>query len=421
MEKIRTLRGFRDIIGEEIGRFRRIEETARRVFGLFGYRELETPILEKTDLFVRSIGDTTDIVEKEMFTFTDAGGDSVTLRPEATAGVVRAYLQESLHAKERVTKLFTIGSMFRHERPQKGRFRGFHQVDVEAFGVAGPFLDAEQLWMIKRIVDDLNVLRFDMEINSVGCPLCREPFRKVLVSYFEGKRGDLCDDCIRRLDRNPLRIFDCKVERCGEVSRGSPLLFDHLCRDCRIHFETLKEHLKDFGVSFAENRRLVRGLDYYTRTVFEITSEDLGSQKAFIAGGRYDRLVEEMGGPPTPAIGFAIGMERLALLCPPAETKKNPLFFLAYLGDEAKARRIPLLKALGQRELPLSYSYEDKSLKAQMRYADSLGADYVLILGGDEIQKGLVIVRNMATKAQYELPLEPVRLVEGLLRIVTTE
>jgi histidyl-tRNA synthetase len=407
MEKIKTLRGFRDISGEELDKFKHIETVARKYLNLLNFTEIELPILEKTELFVRSIGDTTDIVEKEMFTFTDIGGDSLTMRPEATAGMVRAYLQSGLYATERVSKLFTMGPMFRHEKPQKGRFREFHQIDVEAFGIDDPLIDAELLWMIHMLLEELHVNNFEIEVNSVGCPECRESFRRVLVDYFETRKEMLCEDCMRRLNRNPLRIFDCKNNQCIEVSKESPLLFEYLCEGCRHHFDEFQHHVDSFGFSVTINKRLVRGLDYYTRTVFEVTSNDLGAQKAFMAGGRYDNLVEEMGGPKTPGTGFAIGVERLALITLKESAITTPTFFFAYLGERAKHHLIPLIKAFADANLSLSYSYDGRSLKSQMRYADSLKADFVFILGDDEIDKGIVVLRNMKTKAQYELLLDP--------------
>ena len=407
MEKIKTLRGFRDISGEELDKFKRIEAVARKYLNLLGFTEIELPILEKTELFVRSIGDTTDIVEKEMFTFTDIGGDSLTMRPEVTAGMVRAYLQSGLYATERISKLFTIGPMFRHEKPQKGRFREFHQIDVEVFGIDAPLIDAELLWMIHMILKELYVNTFEIEVNSVGCPGCRESFRKVLVDYFETKKAMLCEDCVRRLDRNPLRIFDCKNSQCIEVSTESPLLFEYLCGDCRSHFDEFQSHVGSFGFPIKINKRLVRGLDYYTRTVFEVTSNDLGAQKAFMAGGRYDNLVEEMGGPKTPGTGFAIGVERLALITMNEKVLTTPTYFFAYLGEKAKQYIVPFIKSFAEAGLSLSYSYDGRSLKSQMRYADSRHADFVFILGDDEINKGIVVLRNMKTKVQYELLLDP--------------
>ena len=407
MEKIKTLRGFRDISGEELDRFKRIEAVSRKYLQLLNFTEIEIPILEKTELFVRSIGDTTDIVEKEMFTFIDIGGDSLTMRPEATAGMVRAYLQSGLYVKERVSKLFTMGPMFRHEKPQKGRFREFHQIDVEVFGVEDPLIDAELLWMIHLLLKELNVKSFEIEVNSVGCPECRETFRKVLVGYFEAKKEKLCEDCGRRLDRNPLRIFDCKNEQCIDVSQGSPFLFEYLCEGCKNHFDEFRKHIDSFGFTVKINKRLVRGLDYYTKTVFEVTSDDLGAQKAFIAGGRYDNLVEEMGGPKTPGTGFAIGVERLALITMNESAVATPTYFFAYLGEGAKKYLVPLVKAFSDAGLSLSFSYDGRSLKSQMRYADSLNADFVFILGDDEIDKGMVVLRDMKTKVQYELLLDP--------------
>ena len=407
MEKIKTLRGFRDISGEELERFKRIEAVSRKYLQLLNFTEVEIPILEKTELFVRSIGDTTDIVEKEMFTFIDIGGDSLTMRPEATAGMVRAYLQSGLYVKERVSKLFTMGPMFRHEKPQKGRFREFHQIDVEVFGVEDPLIDAELLWMIHLLLKELNVKSFEIEVNSVGCPECRETFRKVLVGYFEAKKEKLCEDCGRRLDRNPLRIFDCKNEQCIDVSQGSPFLFEYLCEGCKNHFDEFRKHIDSFGFTVKINKRLVRGLDYYTKTVFEVTSDDLGAQKAFIAGGRYDNLVEEMGGPKTPGTGFAIGVERLALITMNESAVATPTYFFAYLGEGAKKYLVPLVKAFSDAGLSLSYSYDGRSLKSQMRYADSLNADFVFILGDDEIDKGMVVLRDMKKKVQYDLLLDP--------------
>lgn len=414
MEKITSLRGFRDISGEEAEKFIRMELVSRAILERLGFREISIPILEKTELFKRSIGDTTDIVEKEMFTFIDRNGDSLTLRPEATAGVVRHYLQEGLQAKERISRLFTMGPMFRHERPQKGRFRQFHQVDVEIFGAAEPIVDAELLWTIALILGRLGVSQYALELNSVGCKTCREPFREVLVSYFSKKMEALCPDCRNRLSRNPLRIFDCKVTSCIDLVKESPLLFDHLCEGCRAHFETLLKYLADFGVDLLVNKRLVRGLDYYTRTVFEVTSGELGAQKAFLAGGRYDNLVEEMGGPSVPGIGFAIGMERLASLMATSQALKKPRYYLALIGEKPVAFRIPIMKALVEGDVPVSYSPDPKSLKSQMRHADSIGADYAMILGDGEIEKGVILVRNMRSGKQAEIPLDVAGLVDRL-------
>ncbi len=416
MEHLTALRGFRDIYGEEIERFTLIERAARAYFQLLGYKEIEIPVLEKTELFKRSIGDTTDIVEKEMFTFTDRSGDSVTLRPEATAGIVRAYLQASLYAKERASRLFTVGPMFRHERPQKGRFRQFYQMDVEVFGIADPMADAELIWMVFLILGRLGVTNYTVEINSVGCRGCRDEFRKALVRFLESKKEGLCTDCAGRLDRNPLRIFDCKNAACFDAITDAPVIFDYLCDECRKHFDDCLGRLGAFHVPYVVNKRLVRGLDYYTRTVFEFTSPDLGAQKAFAAGGRYDNLVEEMGGPSIPGTGLAIGMERLALLVRELPPGQTPLYFLARVGEEAEAWLIPLLDAFVSSGMPLAYAQPARSLKSQLKYANSLGADYALILADEEVSKGIVLMRDMKDGTQKELPLDPAglpRLVKG--------
>jgi histidyl-tRNA synthetase len=418
MQKLQALRGFRDIFGEEVEKFNLIEDTAKKYFRLLGYREIAIPVLEKTDLFVRSIGDATDIVEKEMFTFNDRSGESLTMRPEATAGVVRAYLQAGLYAKERISRLFTMGSMFRHERPQKGRFREFHQLDVEVFGIPDSSLDAELLWMIWLILKDLGVPNYRFEVNSVGCKGCRENFRTALVDFLRSQRDYLCEDCKGRMERNPLRVFDCKSEQCAQLMQSSPLLFDHLCPECRSEFENYLSLLDGFGVPVTVNKRLVRGLDYYTRAVFEVTSDDLGAQKAFAAGGRYDNLVQEIGGPPTPGSGFAIGMERLALLVPELAGRDQAQFFLAAVGEKAVQKIVPLLKAFVGEGMALSYTSGGRSLKSQMKYAAAIKADYVLILGDQELERGSIILRNMEDGSQKDLPLDIEHLPEEVKRSI---
>ncbi len=414
MEKIKTLRGFRDIYGDEVEKFRYIEEISRKYLGLFGFKEIIIPVLENTGLFVRSIGDTTDIVEKEMFTFRDSGGDSVTLRPEATAGMVRAYLETGMYAKERISRLFSIGPMFRHERPQKGRYREFRQIDVEVFGIEAPIIDAELIWMISLMLRSMGMQGYTIEVNSVGCPECREGFKGLMMEYFNTRRDGLCEDCKRRLERNPLRIFDCKNPGCKEISSASPLLFDNLCDHCKTHFDEFLNYINEFGIQTNVNKRLVRGLDYYTRTVFEVVSGSLGAQNAFLAGGRYDHLVQSMGGPSVPGIGFAIGVDRLSLLLELPDSKNDTAIFLAYLGERAKRLIVPLMKLFSENHLRLSYLPEAKSLKSQMRYADSLGVDMALIIGDDEIDKGQVIVRDMVQGNQTILPLDQTSLVENL-------
>lgn len=415
MERIRRLKGFRDIIGEEIEKFRKIEEVSKKYFFLLGYREVKIPILERTELFVRSIGDTTDIVQKEMFTFIDASGESVTLRPEATAGIVRAYIEAGLYIKERITKFFTIGSMFRHEKPQKGRFREFNQIDVEVFGSKGPIVDAELLWLISLILNELKVEGFQIELNTVGCRDCRKRFKDVFSHFIKSKVDDLCEDCRERSKKNPLRIFDCKKETCFSVTERSPLLFDYLCEECKKHFEGLLECLNKFNVEVIHNKRLVRGLDYYTRTVFEVTSSSLGAQNAFIAGGRYDTLVRDIGGPDVPGIGFAIGLERLSLIVPPFAPKEAPKVFVAILGEEAGKYFFGIIKSLISKGVSVYYEPDQKSLKSQMRYADSLNVDYTLIIGDEEAKRNVVILKDMRTGLQKSYPVDLKDLLSDLL------
>jgi len=415
METIRRLRGFRDIIGEEIEKFRKIEEVSRKYLSLLGYKEIKIPILEKTELFVRSIGEATDIVRKEMFSFTDLSGDSVTLRPEATAGMVRAYIEGGFFNKERITRIFTIGSMFRHERPQKGRFREFNQIDVEVFGSSSPFVDAELIWLISLIVRDLKVQNFQIEVNTVGCPDCRKKFRDLFSRFIASKTELLCSDCKERAMRNPLRIFDCKKETCLSVTDDAPLLFDVLCEQCTKHFETFLRYVEGFKVQVKHKKRLVRGLDYYTRTVFEVTSSDLGAQNAFIAGGRYDNLVKDMGGPDVPGIGFAIGLDRLSLIIPIDKSRKAPRVFVATIGEAARENLSRVLEYLVLRNIAVYYEPEPRSLKSQMRHADSLNVDLVLIIGEEEIKKGIVLVKDMKRGTQKSYPINLEGLVNDIL------
>jgi histidyl-tRNA synthetase len=406
------LKGFKDIFEDEIEKHRRVEAAARKYLHCFGFKEIEVPLLERTELFARGIGESTDIVEKEMFTFTDKGGDSVSLRPEATAGVVRAYIQHGLYEREKVTKLFTVGHMFRYERPQRGRLREFRQINVEVFGVKEPLIEAELIFMNSLILKELGIEDYKIEINSVGCEMCRVRFVNVLRDYLRDKKPALCEDCQRRLERSPLRIFDCKKESCGTIIGGAPLISESLCTECRTHLERLAYSLSALSIEYVLNPRLVRGLDYYTRTVFEVSSDRLGAQKAFIAGGRYDSLVGLLGGPPVPGVGFAIGIERTSLLLPPLQAKRGPLFFFASVGENARGYLYPLLRGFAVRGIPLTFSYEEKSLKAQMRYADSLGADVVMILGEEEIERQVVVLRDMHKGQQMEVRLD----VDTILR-----
>jgi histidyl-tRNA synthetase len=405
---IQLIRGFKDILPGETALWQHIERTAVALLSVFGYSEIRVPIMEKTELFARSIGEDTDIVEKEMYTFADRGGDPLTLRPEATASIVRAFIQHKMYAADPVQKLYTIGPMFRRERPQKGRYRQFYQIDAEAFGIEGPYIDAQMIHMLHLLFQRLGVADAAARLNSLGCPVCRPRFREALLALLDTVEGRLCSDCRRRKARNPLRVLDCKVPGCREAVAGAPAIVDFLCAACQAHFDTVTASLTALGVPFELDKRLVRGLDYYTRTTFEIQTTALGAQSAVAGGGRYDGLVQALGGPATPAIGFAIGLDRLVEILNQARTIATaaPALFIAALGDTAKARAFLWSAALARSGTRVETEYGDKSLKAQMKRADRLGARHVLIVGEAELAAGKAVLRDMRTKAQTDLPLE---------------
>ncbi|MDH4320190.1 MAG: histidine--tRNA ligase [Desulfobulbaceae bacterium] len=404
---IRALKGFKDILPDEVGIWQRIEATARDVFHRFGFAEIKVPILEKTELFARSIGEATDIVEKEMYTFTDRNGESVTMRPEGTAAVLRAFIEHSLYAKLPVQKLYTVGPMFRHERPQKGRLRQFHQLSCEVLGSDLPRLDAEVIAMAWLLINELGIT-VSLEINSLGCPECRPVFKDTLVKFLDERAGSLCEDCERRRHTNPLRVLDCKSAHCQEQYVDAPSILDHLCRGCQDHFGTVKESLAQLEIPFKINSFMVRGLDYYNRTTFELITDALGAQSAVGAGGRYDGLVEQLGGPSLPGIGFAMGMERLVLLLQQQEAQANgPTsdLFIAALGEEAQKIAFAILHGLRKNGLQAGMDIEGRSLKSQMKQAGRANAAYTLILGEEEMAKKIAILRDMSTRAQEEIPL----------------
>ena len=402
--EIKAIRGFNDILPEEIGKWHFVEDTAREIFEGFGFSELRIPILERTELFSRGIGEATDIVEKEMYTFTDKSGNSLTLRPEATASLARAYLEHQMYNFDPVAKVYFIGPMFRYERPQKGRYRQFYQIDAEVFGVSNPMVDAEVIVMLIQFLKKVGLEKLELQINSLGCRACRPAYRKVLKAFFEKKSFQLCADCQRRLHSNPLRIFDCKVETCKEAVADAPRVTDYLCEECQKHFEKVKEYLGESKLSYRLNPQMVRGLDYYTRTAFEVVSYDLGAQNAVAGGGRYDNLFQEIGNLDAPGIGFAIGMERLISLLPPDKTfTQYPRVFIAALGEETQGEAYRLLSQLHLEGIRAELDYEGKSLKSQMRRAGKLKAPFVLILGGDELRRGVAVLRNMDNKSQEEI------------------
>lgn len=412
MTKYSALKGIQDIFPPEIYIWQRVEEVARDVFFAYGFQELRAPIIESTDIFIRSIGETTDIVEKEMYTFSDKAGRSITLRPEGTASVVRCYVENYLYNLPSPQKFFYSGPMFRYERPQKGRSRQFYQIGVEAFGVEEPKIDAEILSMLKLFLEKAGLRGLNFEVNSIGCEQCRPDYKKALQDFFSGRLEGLCPDCKRRYEHNPLRILDCKVDACINLRQGAPKVMNFLCNGCREHFDALLSLLSLLKISYAINPDMVRGLDYYTRTTFEVTSVELGAQNAVAAGGRYDRLVEEFGGPPTPAIGFAIGMERIVTLLrtqTPNQTVQGklrtstPKVFIATIGTPAEKEGLIIADRLREKGIWVELGYKGNSLKSQLRRADRLSADYVLIIGDDELDAGKVKWKRLSDSSQGEI------------------
>ena len=407
---IQLIRGFKDILPGETELWQHIERTAITLFEDFGYREIRIPIMEKTELFARSIGEDTDIVEKEMYTFPDRKGELLTLRPEATASICRAYIQHKMYAQDPIRKFYTIGPMFRRERPQKGRYRQFYQIDAEIFGVEAPFADVELIFLLRTLFERLNVTDTTAHVNSLGCPVCRPRFKEALSTLLDDAAPSLCSNCLRRKDRNPLRVLDCKVPGCREAMTEAPSIIDYLCDDCHDHFSTVTEMLTHLGVPFKVDKQLVRGLDYYTRTAFEIQTDTLGAQSAVAGGGRYDGLVGSLGGPQVPAIGFAIGLDRLAeivSLNTPAAVR-TPDLFIATLGEPAKKLAFEWSTPLGLKGIGTTMEYGNKSLKAQMKQANRVGAKRVLIVGESELESGVVVLRDMATKTQSEIPVSTI-------------
>ncbi len=404
---IQLIRGFKDILPGETELWQKIERMATELFEDFGFQEIRIPVMEKTELFARTIGEQTDIVEKEMYTFADRGGDMITLRPEATASIVRSYIQHKMYAQEPVRKFYTIGPMFRRERPQKGRYRQFYQINAEILGVASPYADAQLMYMLHLLFSRLSLSDLSAHINSLGCPQCRPDFRNALIAFLDGCRDDLCEDCRRRSQSNPLRVLDCKVPKCREKMTDAPAITDWLCGECRAHFETVQKSLNLLGVPFEIDKRMVRGLDYYTRTTFEILTGSLGAQSAVAGGGRYDGMVQMLGGPETPGIGFAIGFDRLAEICAmnAEDMQKRPAIYIAAIGGICQEKAFEWICALGKQGIRAEMDMEGKSLKSQMKRADRLGVSQVLILGEEELSSGLALVRNMKTKEQISIPI----------------
>ena len=406
---IKAPRGTHDILPSESYRWHIVEEKIRNICREYGYKEIRTPMFENTELFERGVGDTTDVVQKEMYTFLDKGGRSVTLKPEGTAGIVRSFIENSIYANPQPTKLYYLYPCFRYEKPQAGRLREFHQFGVEVFGSPTASMDAEVISLAMSLLARLEVTGIELNINSIGCPVCRKEYNEKLKDYFRPYLDDLCETCRERFEKNPLRILDCKSPECKEICKNAPMLLEHICDDCSEHFESLKKYLEVMGIAYNIDATIVRGLDYYTKTVFEFVSGSIGSQSTVCGGGRYDGLIEELGGQPLPSLGFALGMERLLLLLDSKGIeipRPEPCaLYVAALGEAAEAKAFTLVKDLRDASLHAQYDIVGRGLKAQMKYANKIGALYSLVLGDNEINENKANLKNMNTGEQTEITL----------------
>lgn len=406
----KAIKGTKDVLPKDVHKNQYIEATALDIASKFGYKEIRTPVFEHTELFQRGVGDTTDVVQKEMYTFDDKGGRSITLRPEGTAGAVRSYLENGLCNEALPQKVCYLISCYRYEKPQAGRLREFHQFGVECFGSASPLADAEIIALAKSLFDTLGVKDLSLEINSIGCPTCRAEYHKALKEYFSSRKDELCDTCKSRLDRNPMRILDCKSPICHEISEGAPVVIDYLCDECKEHFENVQKYLKAQNIEYTINPQIVRGLDYYTKTVFEFVSNSIGAQGTVCGGGRYDGLVEELGGQHTPSLGFAMGIERLMLLmeaqgCEFPETEKPDLFIVA-LGEKATLKAVEIAKDMREEGFSALLDLNQRSVRAQMKYADKLGAKFNVVIGDNEVEAKTAKLKNMQTGEETEINLD---------------
>ncbi len=415
--RFKSLKGIHDILPPNIYIWQHIESIATEIFRSYGYKEIRLPVIESTEVFTRSIGETSDIVEKEMYTFLDSGNRSITLRPEGTASFVRAYVEHHLYNEPPPQKYYYMGPMFRYERPQAGRYRQFYQIGAEALGIDDPKIDAEAISMLAEILKGIGLEGLRFEITSIGCKDCRPLFRTVLKDFLKDRIEDFCADCKRRYEANPLRILDCKVTSCIEMRKGSPHAVEFLCDACKEHFERLKHYLSLLGISYAVNPELVRGLDYYTKTAFEITTKLLGSQNAVAAGGRYDGLVEEFGGPPTPGLGFAIGMERVVSLLKGELRKEDvPDLVICSIGQQASEKGLLLAQGLRSKNLLVEINYEGYSLRSQMRKADRTGARYVIVIGEDELKTGTIELKDMRSGGKNKISLDAEAIIGEILK-----
>lgn len=405
MKLIKAARGTKDIFGEDAVKYTYISKTAQEIFESYGYTFIKTPIFEETDLFKRGIGEGTDVVEKEMYTFKDRGDRSLTLRPENTASVVRSYLENAIYGKEDVTKYYYNGSMFRYERPQAGRQREFNQIGVEVLGESSPILDAEVIAMSYSLLEKLGITDLEVHINSVGTNASRTKYREMLLNFLEPMKEELCEDCRMRMEKNPLRVLDCKVDKCKELTKDAPSIIDSLNEEERAHYETVKKYLDIFGVKYVEDSRLVRGLDYYSSTVYEIVTNKLGAQGTVLGGGRYDNLLKQLGDKDIPAVGFAAGVERMMMLLEDYP-KNNPDVYVAWLGENTQEFGLKIAKILRDNGIKTFVDFNSKGMKFHMKKADKLAVKYCIIVGEDEMNKDVVVLKDFSARTQEEMSLE---------------
>ena len=411
MKLIKAVRGTKDILEGTAAKYSYIRRVAEDLFSAYGFSYIKTPIFEETDLFKRGIGEATDVVEKEMYTFLDRGERSITLRPEGTASVVRAYLENKIYAKEDVSKFYYMGSMFRYERPQAGRQREFNQVGVEVLGEHSPLLDAEIITMSYYLLEKLGITDLEVNINSIGGNETRQKYRQALIDYLTPFKDELCEDCQRRIETNPLRVLDCKVETCKKHTQDAPSIIDSLSEEERNHYEEVKKYLTIFGIPYVENSRLVRGLDYYSSTVFEIVTNKLGAQGTVLGGGRYDNLLKQLGDKEIPAFGFAAGVERIMMLMEDIPAKETDVY-IAWLGENICEFAMKLADTLRKENIKVAVDFNAKGMKSHMKKADKLNVKYTVIVGEDEMAKGVVVLKDFASRTQEELTVD--QLVEKL-------
>ncbi|WP_339015332.1 histidine--tRNA ligase [Fusobacterium animalis] len=408
MKLIKAVRGTKDIIGEEAKKYVYISNVAQKMFENYGYNFVKTPIFEETELFKRGIGEATDVVEKEMYTFRDRGDRSITLRPENTASLVRCYLENAIYAKEEISRFYYNGSMFRYERPQAGRQREFNQIGLEVFGEKSPKVDAEVIAIGYKFLKKLGISDLEVKINSVGSKESRTIYREKLIEHFSKHLDDMCDDCKDRINRNPLRLLDCKVDKDKDFYKSAPNIIDFLFEDERKHYEDVKKYLDIFGIKYTEDPTLVRGLDYYSSTVFEIVTNKLGSQGTVLGGGRYDNLLKELGDKDIPAVGFATGVERIMMLLGENYPKNNPDVYIAWLGENTSETALKIAESLRDNDIKVYIDYSEKGMKSHMKKADKLSVRYCIILGEDELNKGIVLLKDFSTREQKEVKIEEI-------------